>query len=327
MNNFFYTLFYPIEWLIAWIMVLFHKLFVLLGMPDGSGFAWALSIIFLTFFVRACIFPLYNKQMQSMARMQAIQPQLMKIQNKYRGKKDPASQEAMQRETMKLYKDNKSNPFSSCLPMLIQMPIFLALYNVLYAINKIAVGKQSPIGGFTKSVSMQISNTVFANAKLSEMWNSASGSAKWTIGIFVALMCLTMFLNMFYNTRHNTPVESMQGSQKTMQWSMMITFPLLYIFSGAVAPFGVLLYWLTSNIWTMGQTVWQLRHYPTPGSRAYKQKQQRDHDREVARRKREGLPTIEEEAMAKAQQEAKERAEKGYQRVQPVKRKSKKKGK
>ena len=73
--------------------------------------------------VQACVFPLFYKQMKSMRGMQAIQPKMMKIQNKYKGKNDPASKEAMQREMMKLYKDNNANPAGSCLPMLIQGPV------------------------------------------------------------------------------------------------------------------------------------------------------------------------------------------------------------
>ena len=92
-----YKLLYPLEWLMTQVMVFFQKFFVMLGMQDGSGFAWVLSIVFLTITVRVIILPFFVKQMASMGRMQAIQPQLKKIQNKYKGKNDSASREAMSR--------------------------------------------------------------------------------------------------------------------------------------------------------------------------------------------------------------------------------------
>lgn len=82
------TIFYPLEWIISWIMWACHWVLVRCGMADGSGFAWCLSIIFMTMIVRACIFPLYTKQINAMAKMQAMQPELAKINAKYKGKKD-----------------------------------------------------------------------------------------------------------------------------------------------------------------------------------------------------------------------------------------------
>lgn len=92
-----YKLLTPVEWLMTQVMYWFHKLLTLIGMP-AVGLSWVLSIIFLVIVVQACVFPLFYKQMKSMRGMQAIQPKMMKIQNKYKGKNDPASKEAMQRE-------------------------------------------------------------------------------------------------------------------------------------------------------------------------------------------------------------------------------------
>jgi YidC/Oxa1 family membrane protein insertase len=324
--NFFYSLLYPLEWLISWVMFIFHKFFVLIGMQDGPGFAWCLSIIFLTFFVRACIFPLFLRQMHSMRKTQAIQPQLQKIQRKYKGKKDPASREAMQRETMKLYQDNHANPMGSCLPSVIQAPVFMALFNVLRMLSQIANGTSEPLGAFTKQVAYDIENTWFINVKLSEVFTTAQGGARVTVGIFVALMCLTMFYMQFHNVRNNIPRASMEGSQYRTQQMMAYVFPVMYIFSGAVMPFGVLLYWLTNNLWTLGQSFWQVYRFPTPGSPAAEKKEVRDRNAEEARRKREGLPSLEEEALEKAKEEAEMRSEKGsFQRAQPQRKKRKKK--
>ena len=97
----------------------------------SSNFAWGLAIIILTLLVRAAMHPLTQKQMVSMQKMQKLQPQLKVLQDKYGDDKD-----ALNRETMALYKDNKVNPASGCLPLIIQLPIFILLYGVLYDLTK-----------------------------------------------------------------------------------------------------------------------------------------------------------------------------------------------
>lgn len=108
-----YKLLYPVEWLMTQIMAVFHKFLVMLGMNE-IGFSWVMSIVFLVLVVQACVFPLFYKSMKGMRKMQAqmavLQPKMQRIQNKYKGKNDPASKEAMQREMMKLYQDNDANP-------------------------------------------------------------------------------------------------------------------------------------------------------------------------------------------------------------------------
>ena len=122
-----YKLLTPVEWLMTQIMAIFHKFLTMLGMP-AVGTSWVLSIIFLVIVVHACIMPIFVKQMRSMRKMQALQPQMQRIQNKYKGKNDQASKDAMSRELMKLYQDNDANPAGSCLPMLIQGPVFMCMF-------------------------------------------------------------------------------------------------------------------------------------------------------------------------------------------------------
>ena len=114
--GFLYKILTPVEWLQTWIMKIVHDFFVMLGVSP-IGVSWVLAIIILVLVVQACIFPLFYKQMKSMRKMQALAPKMQRIQNKYKGKTDQASKEAMSRETMKLYQDNDANPAGSCLPM------------------------------------------------------------------------------------------------------------------------------------------------------------------------------------------------------------------
>src|SRR5450830_755894 len=139
-------LLYPIMVAVAWIMVQFHTLLTAIGLDPASGAAWALSIVGLVIVIRIILIPLFVKQIHASRRMQLIQPEMQKIQKKFKGKTDPKSRQAMTQETMALYKRTGTNPFSSCLPILLQSPIFFALFRVLNSLQPIATGKKSPIG-------------------------------------------------------------------------------------------------------------------------------------------------------------------------------------
>ncbi len=115
----------PLYYAISFVMVSFHKLFSQFMDPAG-GAAWALSIIGLTLVIRAALIPLFVKQIKSSRNMQLIQPKVKELQKKY-----GHDRERLAQETMKLYKDSGTNPFSSCLPILLQMPIFFALFRLL----------------------------------------------------------------------------------------------------------------------------------------------------------------------------------------------------
>ncbi|MCI1218590.1 membrane protein insertase YidC [Bifidobacterium crudilactis] len=326
--GFFYKILRPVEWLVTYVMVWCHKFLTFIGLPSGPGIAWAISVVMLVILVRLCILPLFIKQMRSMRRLQALQPQLKKIQNKYKGKKDQASREAASRETMKLYQDNHANPAGSCLPMLIQSPVFMTMFYVLSAVPFIARGKREPLGAFTKDVAMEFEQTRIFGVNISDNLTTTEGPGRFVIIVFIALMCLTMFYSQFHNTRKNTPRASMEGTQYRMQKMMAYIFPVMYIFSGIAFPFAVLIYWLTNNTWNLGQTMWQVRNMPTPGSPAAEEKAVRDHDRENERRSKSGQMSLEEEALVKAKEAQAEQSQLGtHQRYQPSKKKGNKKKK
>lgn len=319
-----YKILTPVEWLMTQVMNLFHEFLKLLGMP-AVGLSWVLSIVFLVLVVHACIFPLYYRQMKSMRKMQALQPKMQHIQNKYKGKTDQASKEAMSREMMKLYEDNKANPMGSCLPMLIQGPVFMCMFYVLSAIPYIAVGKHDKLGAFDQATASEFAQTTVFGVSVTDNFTSADVSGKIVIGIFVALMCLLMWFMQYNNMKRNLPAASMEGQQYKMQKMMTWLFPIMYIFSGIAMPFAVLVYWLTNNACNLLRSMWQIRYFPTPGSPASEKKEIRDHDHENARRAKAGEPSLEEEALIKAREEAERRVSQGYQRQQPHRKNRKKK--
>lgn len=318
-----YKLLTPVEWLMTWVMRLFHDFLTLLGMP-AIGLSWVISIIFLVIVVQLCVFPLFYKQMKSMRAMQSMAPKITRIQNKYKGKNDPASKEAMQREMMKLYKDNHANPAGSCLPMLIQGPVFMCMFYVLSAIPFIARGKRAPLGAFDVQTAQQFSETKFFGTRVSDTFTTAQGSGKVVIALFVFAMCACLWYMQYNTMKRNTAPASMTKQTETMQKMMLWVFPVMYIFSGVAMPFAVLVYWLANNICNLLRSFWQLRTFPTPGSPAAEDKERRDHDVENKKRAAQGRPSLEEEALEKAKQESQKRSSTGYQRAQPQRKKRKK---
>ena len=122
-----------LDWLknaVSWILVQFHQLFTnVLGMNPDSGWTWAFSIVGLVIVIRIALIPLFVKQIKAQRNLQLIQPQMKEIQKKYAGDKERQSQ-----EMMKLYKETGTNPLSSCLPILLQAPIFFALFSTLQGV-------------------------------------------------------------------------------------------------------------------------------------------------------------------------------------------------
>lgn len=313
----------PLKVAEAWVMVTIHKLLVAIGMSDGPGPAWVLSIVGLTVAVRVLIMPLFVKQIRSSRGMQAMQPELRALQNKYKGKKDPASQERMREEMMALYRKHGTNPLSSCLPMLIQIPIFFALFRVLARLQEVAnsAGSAHPvkIGPLTPALAADVQSSSLFGAPLSSSFmNSGSATVKIVTMVLIVLMTVTQFYTMHQLTMKNMPKSVTESDNPAMrtQRMMMYGMPLIFFITGPQFQVGVLIYWLVSNVWTMGQQWWTIRNMPAVGSEAYKKRQER--------RRRKGLPPDDEKKPAAGSED--EAASSGPgQRVQPVRNNRKKK--
>jgi len=259
----------PIEWVVAWIIVGAHRFFTMIGFGDGPGIAWILAIVLLTIVVRAAMIPLFVKQIRAQRGMQMIQPELQAIQAKYKDKKDPASREAMSRETMAMYKEHGTNPFSSCMPLLLQSPIFFALFRVLNAIGPIARGERAGIGPITQSIATDMQGSNFFGAHLSDVFTSTESTAARIVVItLIALMTISTFFTQRQLTMKNMPSAAMQGPAANTQKMMLYTMPLIFAISGVNFPVGVLIYWTVTNLWSMGQQYYTIKRMPTPGSEA-----------------------------------------------------------
>jgi YidC/Oxa1 family membrane protein insertase len=256
---------------VAWIIYGAHRFFTLIGFGEGPSFAWILSIVVLTVVVRAIMIPLFVKQIKSQRGMQMIQPELQAIQAKYKDRKDPASREAMSRETMALYKQNGTNPFSSCMPLLLQSPVFFALFNVLRAIQPIALGERDGIGPITQQLAQDMNSSSFFGAHLSDVFTTTqSTAARIVVIVLIVFMTASTFFTQRQLTMKNMPASAMQGQAATMQKMMLYVMPLVFAVSGINFPVGVLIYWTVTNIWSMGQQYYTISRMPAPGSEAEK---------------------------------------------------------
>lgn len=321
MGDFFRTLIHPIELLVAWIMYGFHSAFTWIGLDPASGAAWALSIVGLVLVMRAAMIPLFVKQINASRKMQMIQPELQKIQKKYKGKNDPESRQAMTQETMALYRQEGTNPFSSCLPILVQSPFFFGLFRVLNNLEKIATNKHDSIGPITQKVAGQAESATLFGAQLSDTFLRAENTATYVVTVLlIVLMSATTFTTQRQLMTKNMPASALDNPFAKQQKLIMYVMPIVFAVSGVNFPIGVLLYWFTTNVWSMTQQFYVIRRMPAPGSAAEKALHER-----LAKR---GKP-IPGEAERKAAEaaEAEAAAERQSQRVQPKgKKRAKKQG-
>jgi YidC/Oxa1 family membrane protein insertase len=321
--DFFNTVLYPIKLGEAWVMYAWHWLFDVIGLP--TGWAWAMSIVGLTAVVRVLLIPLFVKQIHSSRRMQLIQPEMQKIQKKYKGKRDPESQKAQQQEIMALYKRTGTNPFASCLPILIQSPFFFALFQLLNNLKGQAEGVKEGIGPITQQLAAEIERSNIFGASLSDHFlGSDLLNTKILTAVLIVLMSVTTFTTQHQLMRKNMPASALDNPFAKQQKVLLYLMPLFFAISGVNFPIGVLLYWLTTNVWSMGQQFYVIRNMPAPGSAAEKALQERNR-RKGRETKPLTVPGLDGSTEASEEQAAEE--PKPRQRQQPVSKKRQKKSK
>jgi YidC/Oxa1 family membrane protein insertase len=282
----------PLYYAISAVMIGFHKLFSLLGLDPDGGLAWALSIIGLTLVIRICLIPLFVKQIKSSRNMQLIQPKVKELQKKY-----GHDRERLAQETMKLYKDTGTNPFASCLPILLQMPIFFALFRLLDQ-----AAKSNKAHGFlNKDLAASFGQSeIFGTIPISDsFWGARTWGGNPDANLAVMLVALFLVLAMTATTfttqrqlmSKNMPADALSGPYAQQQKMLLYILPVAFGLGGVAFPIGVLLYWTTSNLWTMGQQFYVIRNNPAPGTPAFKAKQ----DRDIAKAEKHGTVLVAEE--------------------------------
>ncbi|MYU25487.1 membrane protein insertase YidC [Streptomyces sp. SID8352] len=260
------SLFSFITWPVSWVIVQFHTVYGAIFGPD-TGWAWGLSIVSLVILIRICLIPLFVKQIKATRAMQTLQPEMKKIQERYKNDKQRQSE-----EMMKLYKETGTNPLSSCLPILAQSPFFFALYHVL---NGIA--SNDTIGRIDQPLLESAQKAHIFGAPLASKFFSSEAdvtalSASLTdVRVVTAIMIIMMSASQFF-TQRQLMTKNVDTTVKTpfmqQQKLLMYVFPVMFAVFGVNFPVGVLVYWLTTNVWTMGQQMYVIHNNPTPGSKA-----------------------------------------------------------
>jgi YidC/Oxa1 family membrane protein insertase len=205
---------------------------VLQFLHDDVGLVYGTAIVGLTFITRALILPLSLKQIHSMRAMSAIQPQVKEMQERYKD-----DRQRMQREMMRIYQENGVNPFASCLPLILQLPVFLALLNLLRSDtfkNELAKSGQE--------------SWLFVN----NLAEKATGGALITLLILYAGTSVIAGLIMS------------GGSANPQQRMIALGLPLLFTPIIIGFPAGVVVYWISTNVWTMGQQAVVRIFWPPP---------------------------------------------------------------
>ena len=255
---------WPIKWAIEAILVFWHALFSAIGFDGNAGLTWILSIIGLVVVVRSAMIPVFVRQIKSQRNMLVMQPELQALQKKYKGKTDPDSRQKFAAEQMELYKKYKANPLSSCMPLLLQMPIFGGLFVVLNEAQKSHPG----VGLLTTDLAQSFAHANFLGAELSTNFNGNT-NAKIMAAVMIVLMTASQFITQRQIMSKNQNPAAMNSQYAQTQKIMLYVFPLIFAVSSFAFPLGVMWYWLASNFWTMGQQFIVIRNMPTPGSEAH----------------------------------------------------------
>jgi len=243
---------------VAWV---FKQIYAVISpiFGDASGWTWALTIVLLVALMRLIMVPLFIKQMHTTRRMTALAPQMTALRKKYKNDK-----QTLNTEMMKLYQEAGVNPLMGCLPVVAQLPVFFALFSVLRAIAEWQPG-DPPKYGLTTAMMESAQNAKILGVTIADKFLSSSTPlhAKIVILFAVVVSMITTYLTVRQSMKRGmmptTPDSPMGNSQKYMAYIMPF-----FALSGLYWPFGLVLYWVTTNLWTLGQQWVLFTKFPAP---------------------------------------------------------------
>jgi YidC/Oxa1 family membrane protein insertase len=254
---------------VAWVIMRIHAV---LSVPFGaaSGWSWGLSIVLLVMAMRLVMVPLFVKQVKSQRKMQSHMPQLQEMRKRYKNDKTRLNE-----ETMKFYKENGINPLGGCLPLVAQLPVFWSLFNVLKAVADWTPGS-IPKYGLTVPVVTSARTAHVFGVLLSDKFLWATTGESWTVRavilLSVAVSATTTFLTMRQSAKRGMmnqtvpdPDQPGAAMAANMSKNMMYIAPF-FALTGLYWQFGLVIYWVTTNLWTLGQQHVLFRNLPVVGS-------------------------------------------------------------
>jgi YidC/Oxa1 family membrane protein insertase len=218
-------IFQPLIDFFEWILLRFH---------DGLGFSWGMSIIAMTVVVRAALLPLTFKQFKSMQALASHAPEMKKLQERYKHDKERLNQ-----EMMKFYRENKINPFASCLPLLAQLPVFLSLFYMLRTDLRLDICPDINPPGTANPVPCGVDNGA-GFLFIPDLTNKATG---WVLAVLIVL----------YVGSQLASTLLMSTTTDRTQRMIFLALPFVFVVFIISFPAGLLVYWITTNLWTIVQ--------------------------------------------------------------------------
>jgi YidC/Oxa1 family membrane protein insertase len=264
----------PLFEAVAWVISRIHDA---LSVPfgAGSGWSWGLSIVLLVCLMRLIMVPLFVKQVKSQRKMQSHMPALQEIRKKYKNDKTRLNE-----ETMKFYKENGINPLGGCLPLVAQLPVFWSLFNVLKAIADWTPTTNGHVNvpqyGLSVATVESARHAHIFGVLLSDKFLWAATGESWTVRavilLSVAVSATTTFLTMrqsakrgMMNQQMPDPDQPGAAMAQSMSKNMMYIAPF-FALTGLYWQYGLVIYWVTTNVWTLGQQHILFRNLPIVGS-------------------------------------------------------------
>lgn len=257
---------------VSWVLLQWHHFFSFVGVDKASGLNWALSIVFLVITARLLLFRLFIKQVKYQRHMQTVQPKMQALRKKY--KDDKAE---LQRQMMKLQQEEGFNPLAGCLPMFLQLPVFWGLYHTLrhlsnsvYSCNNHRLDPHLTLYGFSQTETCNGAKSNIFGAPLAARLTDPVSTihtlgGEVTVTRIVVLILVIISASATFTTQllvRRAQVTTPEGTAATIQRFMLFGVPLGTLGSGLFFPLGVLLYWFTSNTWTMGQQLYINKFHP-----------------------------------------------------------------
>jgi YidC/Oxa1 family membrane protein insertase len=233
----------------------------------ATSWSWVLGIVFLVLTVRGLLFSIVVRQIRSQRAMQAIQPKIKALQEKHKG-----DRETLQKELMELYRAEKINPLMSLLPLLVQAPVFLGLFHVLRHLKPTMPEAMRTLYGWTVTQFDSASSAKLFGAPIAASFRSSPhqlaqfGADGITVmivsGVLIVAMIVTTYLTSRQMILKTGWAEDPQ--QRMVQRLILYGVPFSLLISGSIFPIGVIIYWVTTNLFSLGQQMWVLRKYPPP---------------------------------------------------------------
>jgi YidC/Oxa1 family membrane protein insertase len=256
----------PLADLVAWAIMHIHSVMGALFGP-ATGLAWGLSIVILVVIIRLLLVPLFVKQVHAQRKMAQHAPQLQELRKKYKNDK-----QRLNEETMKFYKENGVNPLAGCLPMIPQMIIFFSLFYVLRAIADWHPGVK-PAYGLTVPVLVSARQATIFGVHLYDKLLFSHQSVPLHVAIVIVLTVIVSATTTFMTVRQSAKRGLMQTNvdpdnpMAGMQKYMMYVVPFFSL-TGLYWQYGLVLYWVTTNLWTLGQQFFMFRNWTAEDAQA-----------------------------------------------------------